>query len=126
MTIGEVSKKFNISKDTLRYYEKEGLISPVSKQNNRREYKENDIESINFILCLRGAGMPIETLKKYINLCRKGDETAQERRDILIEQREILSQKIKEMENAYNKLSYKIDFYYQNLLEKEKEIIKGE
>ena len=126
MTIGEVSKKFNISKDTLRYYEKEGLISPVSKQNNRREYKENDIESINFILCMRGAGMPIETLKKYINLCRKGDETAQERRDILVEQREILSQKIKEMENAYNKLSYKIDFYYQNLLEKEKEIIKGE
>ena len=126
MTIGEVSKKFNISKDTLRYYEKEGLISPVSKQNNRREYKENDIESINFILCLRGAGMPIETLKKYINLCRKGDETARERRNILIEQREILSQKIKEMENAYNKLSYKIDFYYQNLLEKEKEIIKGE
>lgn len=126
MTIGEVSKKFKISKDTLRYYEKEGLISPVSKQNNRREYKENDIESINFILCLRGAGMPIETLKKYINLCRKGDETARERRNILIEQREILSQKIKEMENAYNKLSYKIDFYYQNLLEKEKEIIKGE
>ena len=126
MTIGEVSKKFNISKDTLRYYEKEGLISPVSKQNNRREYNENDIESINFILCMRGAGMPIETLKKYINLCRKGDETAQERRDILVEQREILSQKIKEMENAYNKLSYKIDFYYQNLLEKEKEIIKGE
>lgn len=126
MTIGEVSKKFKISKDTLRYYEKEGLISPVSKQNNRREYKENDIESINFILCMRGAGMPIETLKKYINLCRKGDETARERRNILIEQREILSQKIKEMENAYNKLSYKIDFYYQNLLEKEKEIIKGE
>ena len=126
MTLGEVSKKFNISKDTLRYYEKEGLISPVSKQNNRREYNENDIESINFILCMRGAGMPIETLKKYISLCRKGDETAQERRNILIEQREILSQKIKEMENAYNKLSYKIDFYYQNLLEKEKEIIKGE
>lgn len=126
MTIGEVSKKFNISKDTLRYYEKEGLINQVSKMNNRREYSEHDIENINFILCMRTAGMSIEILKKYIDLCRQGDGTAEERRNLLIEQREVIHSKIKEMEKAYNKLSYKIDFYYQTLLKKEKEFIKGE
>lgn len=72
MTIGEVSKKFNISKDTLRYYEKEGLINQVSKMNNRREYSEHDIENINFILCMRTAGMSIEILKKYIVYVCKG------------------------------------------------------
>lgn len=113
MTIKEVSEKYNLSTDTLRYYEKEGLVGPVKKtQSGIRDYSEKDLQRISFVKCMRGASVSIEVLKKYIALYDKGDKTKEERKRLLEEQREILKEKIEVMQQAYDKLNYKIEYFY--------------
>lgn len=117
MLIHEVSKKYDISSDTLRYYEKIGLLEPVSKTSGGiRDYKSSDLERIEFIKCMRSAGLSIEVLKKYIDLFKLGDSTIEDRRNLLINQREILLSKINDMNKALDKLNYKIDIYYKEKL----------
>ncbi len=120
MTIGEVSKKLNISVDTLRYYEKIGLIEPVHKtKSGIREYNENNIKQIEFIKCMRSANLPIVELSKYMNLLKEGDKTLKERKEILVKQRENIINQIKELNNVKERLDYKIKLYDEDLLESE-------
>ena len=75
MTIKEVSEQYSLSKDTLRYYEKEGLIGPVLKgSNGQREYQEENLRQIEFVKCMRSINIPISELKKYMDLYALGDE----------------------------------------------------
>ncbi len=126
MTIKEVSEKYNISADTLRYYEKIGLIMPVTRKNGIRHYGETELNNVEFVLCMRGAGLPLEVLAKYINLAAEGDSTAEQRRQMLIDERENLKQKIADMQKALDKLNYKIDVYYTDILGKEKQMLKND
>lgn len=124
MTISEVSKKFDMSQDTLRYYERIGLIQKIKRnKSGNRDYNEEDCKWIEFIKCMRGAGLPIETLIEYIELFHIGDETMEARKELLIEQRDILAEKIKEMNQVLNKLNSKIKGYEDGLFKKEKEFI---
>ena len=69
MTIAEVSKKYDLTPDTIRYYEKEGLIPKVPRtQNGIRDFDEEACGWIEFIKCMRSAGMEIEILKRYVEL----------------------------------------------------------
>ena len=112
MTIKEVSKKFNLSKDTLRFYEKKGLIGPVKKtKSGIRNYEEQDLKRIEFIKCMRNAELPIDVLKKYIDLYKSGKETKEERKKLLENQQKILKAKIDKMQKAYKLLTDKIDLY---------------
>ena len=63
MKINEVSKKFNISIDTLRYYEKIGLIEPIKRENGILNYQKEDLENIEFIICMKEAGLTIQAIK---------------------------------------------------------------
>ena len=65
MTIKEVSEKYGVEASTLRYYEKEGILSLVPKVNGVRNYTEANLQNIEFVLCMRKAGMNIERLKIY-------------------------------------------------------------
>ena len=119
MQISEVAKEFGLTTDTLRYYEKEGLIGPVSKgENGIRNYTEENKKRIQFVKCMRAAGLEISFLKKYIRLFDEGDKTIKERREILVEQRKILKKKLDDMQEAYDRLNYKIDLYDKNILDK--------
>ena len=119
MQISEVAKEFGLTTDTLRYYEREGLIGPVSKgENGIRNYTEEDIKRIQFVKCMRSAGLEISFLKRYLQLFDEGDTTIKERREILVEQRKILKEKLNAMQEAYDKLNYKIDLYDKNILDK--------
>lgn len=112
MTIKEVSEKFNLSKDTLRFYEKKGLIGPVKKtKSGIRNYEEQDLKRIEFIKCMRNAELPIDVLKKYIDLYKSGKETKEERKKLLENQQKILKAKIDKMQKAYKLLTDKIDLY---------------
>lgn len=112
MTISEVSKKYNITADTIRYYEKEGLIPTVPRDKNGiRNFDENSCGWIEFIKCMRSAGLEIETLKRYVSLFRQGTKTVEERKILLIEQREKLLKKQKDINVTLDRLNYKIEKY---------------
>lgn len=125
LTIKEVSEKYNIAQDTLRYYEKEGLINPVPRVSGIRNYGKAEIDNIEFIICMRNAGLPVNVLKEYINLIRQGDKTAEKRRESLIEQREIVKKRLEDLNKAYERLNYKIDSYSSVILDNEKKLIKN-
>lgn len=123
MTIGEVSERYNISQDTLRYYERIGLIPRVNRsESGIRDYTEEDCRWIEFIKCMRSAGLSIEVLIEYVQLVQQGDATIEARRELLVEQRDRLIQKIEEMQKTLERLNYKIAVYEQKILEKEKEL----
>lgn len=124
MKIKEISEKHNITPDTLRYYERVGLIPPVkSDKNGNRIYKEDDVRWIEFIKCMRSSGITIQGLIEYVNLFMQGDETIQARKELLEEQRKQLILKKQEIEDALNKLDKKIENYDINCVNKEKDII---
>jgi DNA-binding transcriptional MerR regulator len=127
MKIAEVSEKFGLSVDTLRYYERVGLIPPVNRsESGIRDYNELDQKRVEFIKCMRGAGLPVEILIDYMGLVQQGDSTIEARKEILVEQRDLLAAKMEEMQKTLERLNYKIDVYEKALLKKEKEMIQVE
>lgn len=123
MRMAEVSATFNISQDTLRYYERIGLIPPVNRNNSGiRDYTEDNLKWVEFIKCMRNAGLPIEALIEYVGLFQQGDETLEARKELLIEQRDLLFVKMEDMKNTLERLDYKIERYEQTVREKEKSL----
>ena len=127
MKIAEVSEKFGISTDTLRYYERVGLIPAVNRtESGIRDYNEVDLRRVEFIKCMRSAGLPVEALIEYISLVMQGDHTIESRKEILNEQRKLLVGRMDEMQKTLDILNYKISIYESALLKKEKEIVGEE
>ncbi|MBP5429592.1 MAG: MerR family transcriptional regulator [Elusimicrobiaceae bacterium] len=123
MTISEVSKQCNISPDTLRYYEKEGLITDINRTaGGVRDYTEQDCKQIEFIKCMRSVGLSIEVLRKYFELFKKGKRTLKARRDLLATEREQLHTRLTELQNTLNRLDYKISVYDKAIKSKTKEL----
>jgi len=123
MKIAEVSLQHGISLDTLRYYERIGLIPPVTRNGSGiRDYSELDIKRVEFVKCMRSAGLPIEVLIDYMELVQQGDSTIEARKDILYEQREQLLARMEEMQKTLDILNHKIQVYESLILEKEKKI----
>lgn len=121
MTIAEVSEKFAISQDTLRYYERIGLIPHVNRNKSGiRDYTEEDCKWVEFVKCMRSAGLPIEVLIEYVGLFQQGDKTIGARKELLVEQRKQLSIRVEEMKKTLERLDYKIAVYEQTVVEKEK------
>ena len=112
MTIKEVSEKYNISQDTLRYYERIGMIPEISRTpGGIRNYQESDLGWVELAICMRSAGLPIEALIEYVKLYQQGDATFAARLQLLQEQRENLEEQKTQLEKAINKLNYKISRY---------------
>lgn len=121
MKITEVSKMFNLSQDTLRYYERIGLIPHVNRNKSGiREYSEEDCRWVEFIKCMRNAGLPIEALIEYVDLFQRGDETMEARKELLIEQRKLLMERMEDMKKTLERLDYKITRYEDTVGQKEK------
>lgn len=112
MKVSEVSKKYNITIDTLRYYEKIGLIKNVPRDKSGiRNYDEKSLRRIEFIKCMRNAGVEIDILIKYMNLLEMGKSTVLERKKLLDEQIIKLLEKEKNITETLDKLNYKINLY---------------
>ena len=125
MTIAEVSKKFDISADTLRYYERIGLIPSVNRTaGGIRNYTQEDCNWVEFIKCMRGAGLSIEVLVDYVNMFKEGNSTIAARKELLVEQRRQLSEKISEMQAVLDRLDMKIEGYEDRLLKCEQKLKK--
>lgn len=125
MTITEVSTALGLSPDTLRYYERIGLIPPIKRnESGRRDYSEGDCEWIQFVRCMRTAGLSIESLMEYVSLLRQGEGTAPARKEVLLRQREGLEQRIEELGQMLQYLNRKIDLYEEQILPREEELRK--
>lgn len=121
MTIAEVSKKFDMTADTLRYYERIGLIPPVPRtKSGLRDYDEDSCRWIELMKCMRSAGVQIEALIEYVALFQKGDETIDARKALLNEQRDQLLAHMADMQRSLDRLNDKIDRYEQGLMTKER------
>jgi DNA-binding transcriptional MerR regulator len=121
MTISEAGKQFGLTPDTLRFYEKSGIIKPNRKASGIRDYNENDIKTLEFVICMRKAGLTIEVLKEYLNLYAQGDKTIPARISLLKKQLEELKKKDEDIRKSIERLTYKID-NYSKILQKEKDI----
>ncbi len=120
MTISEVAKKYEMTPEGLRYYERIGLLPPVNRnKNGLRDYTEEDCGWIEFIKCMRGAGLPIEVLIEYVQLF-KDESTLEARRAILEEQYEKLLTKIAEMQTVANRLKGKLKYYDDKIENRDK------
>lgn len=112
MTIKEVSEKYGISQDTLRYYERVGMIPTVTRTSGGiRNYQQEDLNWVELAICMRSAGLPIEGMIEYVRLFQEGDSTIPARLHLLIEQRTVLLEQKKKMEATLERLNYKISRY---------------
>ena len=116
-SIGEFSTLTNLGIHTLRYYEKESLITPDRKQNGRRLYSEKDVSWVQFIKRLKDTNMPIKEIRKYAKFRASGNSTLNERMEMLIQHRVKLNMEIIKLQEHLNKLDIKID-YYQTEIDK--------
>lgn len=127
MKIAEVSERYGLSADTLRYYERVGLIPPVNRNDGGiRDYNELDLRRVDFIKCMRGAGLPVEVLIEYMELVQQGDSTIEARKEILIEQRDLVAARLADMQKTLDLLNHKIEVYDQAILKKEKAMLQVE
>ena len=123
MTIAEASRKYGISADTLRYYERVGIIPRVPRtKSGIRDYDEASCGWIELTKCLRSAGVQIEALIQYSALFQRVEETVGERKALLEEQRRQLLERREDIQRSLDRLTKKIESYDQLLLEKERQI----
>ncbi|CAG0991866.1 HTH-type transcriptional regulator AdhR [Anaerolineae bacterium] len=127
MKIAEVSEHYGLSTDTLRYYERIGLIPPVNRTGSGiRDYNDLDVRRVEFIKCMRSAGLPLEVLIDYMDLVQRGDQTIETRKEILKEQRDLLTARIQDMQQTLDLLNHKIQVYENRILTKEQAIVQPE
>lgn len=127
MTIAEVSKKYGLTADTLRYYERIGLLPKVNRNSSgNRDYTEANCKWVQFIKCMRSAGLSIELLIEYVGLFQNEKDTTDARKALLLEQKSQIENKIKELQETLEYLDSKINGYEDQLLKFEENLEKHE
>ena len=120
MNISEAAKISGLTAATLRYYESEGLIPPVTRKNGGVwDYQKDDLGWIDFIKCMRSAGMSVESLIEYTTLFRNGEQSDEARKNILIRERDQLIAKQKEISETIERLNGKIKSFGGTLRDSE-------
>lgn len=115
-SIQDVSNKTGLSTHTLRYYEKEGLISGVERsQGGFRQYTDEDLERLGLIRCLKNTGMSIQEIARFVQLTHEGDHTLEERVELLREHRERVLERMAEMQEHLDKVTWKLNFFTEKL-----------
>lgn len=115
-SIQEVSNKTGLTAHTLRYYEKEGLISGVERtQGGFRQYTDEDLERLGLICCLKNTGMSIQEIARFVQLTHEGDHTLEERVELLRAHRERVLEQMAEMQKYLDKVTWKLNFFTEKL-----------
>ena len=130
MTITQVSQKYGLSQDTLRYYERIGIIPPVPRNKSGiRDYDEVSCSWIELMKCMRSSGVQIEALIEYVSLFQQGDATLDARKALLIDQRDQLLERMEQMEQmqqSLDRLNQKIQNYEQVMAAAETKLKRAE
>jgi DNA-binding transcriptional MerR regulator len=111
-TIKQVAEKLDLTAYTIRYYEKEGVLPFVERdENGNRIFNDNDIEWVMLIRCLRDTGMSVGEIKRYVALCMQGDTTMEVRRQIISQHKCAVEQKIEQMNDYLARINKKLRYY---------------
>ncbi|MGK4583428.1 MerR family transcriptional regulator [Kitasatospora sp. HPMI-4] len=115
-SISEVAAASGLTTHTLRWYERIGLLDPIDRSySGQRRYSDADLNRLGFLNRLRLTGMPVAGMLRYVELARAGERTVEARREILVEHREEVRQKIADLHATLAVLDYKIDIYSQHV-----------
>jgi DNA-binding transcriptional MerR regulator len=125
MTIAEVAEQYGLSADTLRYYERVGLLPPIPRtKGGIRDYGKPECQWVDFIKCMREAGVAVGALLEYVALFKKGESTQKARKEILQEQRELLAVRMEGVKKALDTLNYKVAHYDTIIREAENQLMR--
>ncbi|RAO37498.1 putative HTH-type transcriptional regulat or [Micromonospora saelicesensis] len=111
MTIAEVADLLDITPHTLRYYERAGLVEVARDRHGHRVYDAEAVRRLVFLTRMRLSGMPMRDLQHYISLVGAGQDTVPERLDMLLEHRDIIRRRIRELTLSLAATEYKIATY---------------
>lgn len=115
-TIGQAAERAGLSADTLRYYDKQGLLPFVARaENGYRVFTEEDFAWLDTIACLKGTGMELKDIRTFIRWCMQGDSTLQNRLDLILARKREVESQISQLRGYLNKLEQKIGHYRQAL-----------
>lgn len=119
-TPGQVAEQTGFSLDTLRYYERIGLLDDIARNSGgQRVFTENDVAWLRILRCLRETGMPIARMVRYAELARGGDETVAERLEVLQEHDREIDKKIEHLRVEQDHIRAKIAWYQTALQDTE-------
>ena len=125
-SIQEVCNKTGLTAHTLRYYEKEGLLTDVGRSaGGFRQYTDEDLEWLGLICCLKNTGMPLQEIARFVRLAHEGDYTLRERVELLKEHREKLAERMAEMQRYMDKITWKVNYFSGKLEEYEESLAKA-
>jgi DNA-binding transcriptional MerR regulator len=113
---GQTAQRSGFSLDTLRYYERIGLLDHVERTSSgHRRFGEDDLEWLEVLRCLRDTGMPIAQMRRYAELARVGEATHAERLALLAEHDAQVRERIAVLQAQHKHLRDKIDWYRRHL-----------
>ena len=125
-SIQEVCNKTGLTAHTLRYYEKEGLLTDVGRSaGGFRQYTDEDLEWLGLICCLKNTGMPLQEIARFVRLAHEGDYNLRERVELLKEHREKLAVRMAEMQRYMDKITWKVNYFSGKLEEYEESLAKA-
>ena len=117
-SIQEVCNRTGLTAHTLRYYEKEGLLNHVERSaGGIRQYSDEDLEWLGLICCLKNTGMPLQEIARFVQLAHEGDQTLEERVELLKNHRVQLILRMEEMQKYLDKITWKVNFFSGKLKE---------
>ncbi|MEE3454420.1 MAG: MerR family transcriptional regulator [Succiniclasticum sp.] len=114
-TISEAAQKTGLPPSTIRFYDKEGLLPNIKRKNGIRVFEDMDLRLMGLLTCLKNTGMPIKRIRDYVELTSKGDDTLQERYEIIKSQRQFVLDQIEQLQYYLEELDFK-DWYYNKAL----------
>ena len=114
-TIGQVAEMFDLPISTLRYYDKEGLFPSLERKSGIRKFSEVESDALRVIECLKGSGLEIRDIKKFMDWCTQGPETYAQRKELFERRLAALEEEMARLSRMRDMLKYKC-WYYENAL----------
>lgn len=119
-SISQVAERFGVEPHTLRFYEKEGILTPERTASGVRRYTEENIAQMEMAMCLKSTGMPLKDIKRYFDLVNEGDDTLDQRLEIFTDHRQHVLEEIQVLKRHLCKIEKKIAWYQGFIDEKRK------
>lgn len=115
-SISEIATMLGVEASTLRYYDQMGIFPNIKRVNGRRVFTDEDFKWLRVLKCMKKINMPIKKIQLYVELAQRGDETLQERYDLILEQKRVIEKEIEELKECYKEFEYK-EWYYKTAIE---------